>query len=503
MSLIEHVLMAGSPNKSILSSSTTEGVKLNCKFVKYANQGNYFSATDHTGSINLPHDIFLSEATSFMLSRGFYDHHEHHIAVYTGIEETEHRDIHKTFENYLNAKKKLYDLLSYNDIAIINSDDKYWRKVTSNCKAQIITFGVNPHADLQIKNYNIKSDYSWFSFKFLNQIHEIKTFLPGIFNLYNICAAILTLYSLNFCLSNSLKSIEKFTGVPGRMEKHFLSGNRIAIVDYAHTPNSIKSAIEWLKLAYKSHKIITVFGCGGDRSEEKRPIMGKIASELSDYVYITTDNPRNEDKLSIINDIASGIVKNNYSTYVYRALAIKRALLDNKNSVVLIAGKGNETYTEIIKKYYYRKINGKRVRNNFKVPQRGYILKSDTDILSYIVNKHKLGSIQKSEIKKYRSNNKYISDSMILNHRLRLAPNCYFQKNQTSGDVILISSPGNKEWYKMESEFTSILKTMMDKNLRFSEFKKKSDKLKHNEYQTLIKNIRVLIRKQLLLTDNI
>ena len=274
--------------------------------------------------------------------------------IFTNIT-SEHLDFHSTFENYLNAKKILFDNLSENSFAIINADDPNSITLTKSTKAKKITYGVSDSADYKI--YNIRYDLSGTKFNISCRFKEysVSTSLIGTFNAYNATAAMAAAHSLGLDADKIVAAIKSVPQVPGRFEV-IGSGSKKIIIDYSHTADSLKQALLAVREIVKNHmKVITIFGCGGNRDKTKRPEMGRIASDLSDDIIITSDNPRTEDPFQIINDIKAGIVKNNFKVIENREEAIALTLKSApENSVILIAGKGHEDYQEI---------NG--VRNHF------------------------------------------------------------------------------------------------------------------------------------------
>ncbi len=267
-------------------------------------------------------------------------------AVFTNLT-IDHLDFHKTFENYLNAKKILFDRLGENAIAVINIDDENANQIIKDCKAHIITFGQNHSADYVISDINFDLNGTNFLLKYKDQTFQIQLPLIGEFNAYNASAAFIVSHRIGLSFEQILGGLKNSRQVPGRFEV-IGSENKKVIVDYSHTPDSLEKAILSLRKLSKQNKIITVFGCGGDRDKTKRPLMGKIATELSDKVFITSDNPRTEDAMSIINDIVKGISKQNYSIIENREEAIKTAIQSADDfSAILIAGKGHENYQVI------------------------------------------------------------------------------------------------------------------------------------------------------------
>ncbi|KKZ92997.1 UDP-N-acetylmuramoylalanyl-D-glutamate--2,6-diaminopimelate ligase [Bacillus wiedmannii] len=276
------------------------------------------------------------------------------IAVFTNLTQ-DHLDYHGTFEEYKHVKGLLFSRLG-NDfsatdkkIAILNADDpsvEYFKKVTS---AEVITYGINNGADVQAKNITLSSKGIQFLVSSFNGEIEIILNLVGRFNVYNALAAITAalvegIPLTNISISDSLSNVKR---IEGRMEIIDENQDFLVIVDYAHTPDALENVLSTIS-EFSKGKIITVFGCGGDRDAKKRPIMGEIAGSYSDFIYITSDNPRSEDPQAIMKDIERGFTKNNnlnYKVEVDRELAINQAIkMASSNDIVLIAGKGHETY---------------------------------------------------------------------------------------------------------------------------------------------------------------
>ncbi|MEO8513201.1 MAG: UDP-N-acetylmuramoyl-L-alanyl-D-glutamate--2,6-diaminopimelate ligase [Ignavibacteria bacterium] len=282
-------------------------------------------------------------------------------AVFTNLT-PEHLDFHGTMENYFDAKKIFFDSLKrigtkgIHPSAIYNCNDEYGQRIVSTSPAERIAYGFGCGT---FTAKNIEMDINRMSFDVLVPRNgedieklKIKTKLTGKFNVHNILAAIASLKTLNISYKDISKHIEDFHAVDGRFNRIKLSSGADAIIDYSHTPDSLLKAIttirEILDESKSKGKIITVFGCGGNRDKTKRPLMGKIASQYSNEVIITSDNPRDEDPMLIIEEIKAGITSDNYSVEENRELAITKAIeLSAKGDVILIAGKGHETYQEI------------------------------------------------------------------------------------------------------------------------------------------------------------
>lgn len=246
-------------------------------------------------------------------------------AIYTNLTR-DHLDYHKTIENYINCKRKMFYLLKDNGISIINNDDKYcdYFKI-KNYK----TYGLND-SDYVIKDNNINGE-------------EYDIPLLGDFNKYNFLATISLMYEIGYNYNDLKEIVSKLKEPKGRMEVINYKDNKI-IIDYAHTPDALENVINTCK-KLNGNRIITIIGCGGNRDKGKRKMMGEISTNLSDYVVFTSDNPRFEDPEKIINDMINSLDKNNYEIESNREKAIKRGiqLLEN-NDILMVLGKGHEDY---------------------------------------------------------------------------------------------------------------------------------------------------------------
>lgn len=268
-------------------------------------------------------------------------------AVFTNIS-AEHLDFHHDFESYLKAKKILFDNLPADSFVLYNSDDIHSVDLLANCDSIKYSYGLSPDADYSISDVNSELSGTSFLINHKDKSYRVETSLVGDFNSYNACAAFAVSTLSGIDEDIAIEGIKKTPQIPGRFEV-FTNGTRKVIVDYSHTPDSLEKALLVIqKITGKKSPIYTVFGCGGNRDKQKRAVMGKIATELSNKVIITSDNPRNEDPGLIINQIISGIEKDNYEVVESREDAIKKAIKGSgKGSVILIAGKGHENYQEI------------------------------------------------------------------------------------------------------------------------------------------------------------
>ncbi|MGB5846932.1 MAG: UDP-N-acetylmuramoyl-L-alanyl-D-glutamate--2,6-diaminopimelate ligase [Ignavibacteriaceae bacterium] len=268
-------------------------------------------------------------------------------AIFTNIT-AEHLDFHHDFESYLKAKKILFDGLDINALVVYNYDDDNNGEVLKECKAKKYSYGTLSGSDFLIKQIEYDLNGTSFIINYEATDYKITTSLVGEFNAYNATAAFAITKLHGVKADQIINGIKTTPQVPGRFEV-ISKENKKVVIDYAHSADSLEKVLKIVnKLNRDGVKTITVFGCGGNRDKLKRPQMGKIASEFSDEVIITSDNPRNEDPYKIIDDIKSGIKKNNFNVIENRQEAIKHAINNNDDSsIILIAGKGHEDYQEI------------------------------------------------------------------------------------------------------------------------------------------------------------
>ena len=260
----------------------------------------------------------------------------------------DHLDYHKTFKEYRDVKKSFFDALPKSAFALVNVDDKNGAVMLQNTAAKKYTYALKTMAD-----YKAKILENQFSGLLLNMNgNEVWTKLTGSFNGYNLLAVYGVANILGLDATESLTHISALESVSGRFQ-HFISGDGVtAIIDYAHTPDALKNVLETINdIRTGNEQVITVVGCGGDRDITKRPVMGRIASQLSTQVIFTSDNPRSENPQTIIEEIEAGVAPQNFKKTVSildREQAIKTATkFAKKGDIILIAGKGHETYQEV------------------------------------------------------------------------------------------------------------------------------------------------------------
>lgn len=327
-------------DEAITSSLTTpESNDLNLLFQKMYSEGCEYAVMEvssHSLALKRVHKIFFTAG------------------IFTNLTQ-DHLDFHHNLEEYFKTKKILFDNLHNSSSAIFNIDDDYGNMIISDSEAIKYSYGKNDSSDFKLQNIQYDLNGTTFTIRHGEREYKSTTSLVGDFNAYNACAAFSAASALGINPEKILEGIKNTKQVPGRFEV-IGSGRKKIIVDYSHTPDSLEKALTAVRKIVKTErKVYAVFGCGGNRDKGKRPIMGKIASDIADKVIITSDNPRFENSLTIIDEIKSGITKDNFTIIENREEAIKNAVdYSESDAVILIAGKGHETYQEI---------NG--VRNHF------------------------------------------------------------------------------------------------------------------------------------------
>jgi len=250
-------------------------------------------------------------------------------------------------EDYFKAKEKLFVDLNKNSTAIVNIDDDYGKRIFNSINSDKISYGFNPEADILIVDKELELNGTNFSIDIFGNLFRLKTNLIGDFNLLNIASCIGALIGLDYKPKSIVEKINKLIfKIPGRMERIYHDSKRSIYIDYAHTPDAYKNIFTSIKKINKGYKIIAVFGCGGERDEDKRSQMVEIAEIFCDKIIITSDNPRNENLDNIINHMIKGVKdKESYKIIKDRSEAIKVAIDSmSEKSILLILGKGRENY---------------------------------------------------------------------------------------------------------------------------------------------------------------
>lgn len=268
-------------------------------------------------------------------------------AIFTNITR-DHLDYHGTFQEYLQAKQILFNHLNAASFALTNVDDRNGMIMVQNSKAKVLSYSLKKLADYQGKVLENTPE----GLQLILNGHELWTCLRGSFNAWNLLAVYGAALELDLPESEVLVSLSKLSGVNGRFETFVFPGDITAVVDYAHTPDALSNILENVQQMNRQNgKIIVVVGCGGNRDTGKRPEMAKIAAELGDQAVLTSDNPRNEDPEEIIRQMEAGVpvsLKRKVLKITNRKEAIRTACtLASTNDIIVIAGKGHETYQEI------------------------------------------------------------------------------------------------------------------------------------------------------------
>lgn len=265
------------------------------------------------------------------------------VGAFTNITQ-DHLDFHKTMEKYLEAKSILF---SISDSGVINCDDNGAEYLLENANCdKVMIYGAENECDLRASNIELSEKGVSFCVSLNNENYDVELGIPGMFSVYNALTALGCLVSVGISLREAVEGLKSARGVKGRVEVVETGRDFGVIIDYAHTPDGLYNVIRTIR-GFCKGRIITMFGCGGDRDAAKRPKMGRIAAELSDYCVVTSDNPRSEDPKKIIDDVVEGVKlgKCDYKVVVNRFEAIEYALDCAKtDDVVLLAGKGHETY---------------------------------------------------------------------------------------------------------------------------------------------------------------
>lgn len=275
------------------------------------------------------------------------------IAVFTNLTQ-DHLDYHVTMENYCKAKTKLFRMLGekgekagLQKTAVINLDDPWANHFLVASNVPVVTYSMRKEASWKAEDVHVGAD----GVRYQVDGHPVKLHLTGNFNVYNSLAALAVGEALGFPLTDVIHALEQVSGIAGRFQTVRGAKDFSVIVDYAHTPDGLENVISTAQ-AFAKGRVITVFGCGGDRDRTKRPLMGAMAARLSDYCVVTSDNPRTEEPEQIIQDILPGVEEamkpETYHVEVDRRKAIRYAIqMAAPGDVVLLAGKGHENYQDV------------------------------------------------------------------------------------------------------------------------------------------------------------
>ena len=291
-------------------------------------------------------DVVIMEVSSHSLDQKRVHGISYDVGCFTNLTQ-DHLDYHKTFENYFSAKKLLF---AQSKKAVVNIDDPYAADMVKGLDIPVLTIGVREQADVTASEIDIATRGVQFDFNYRNVTSRFNVPIPGLFSVFNaMCAAGMAL-SLGWTLDSIKYGLEHMVSVSGRLEPLPTGKNEFTVLlDYAHTPDALENVLKTVR-GFATGRVVILFGCGGDRDQAKRPIMGEIAGRFSDYAIVTSDNPRSEDPMDIIRSVEDGVKKSGceYTVIENRREAIEYALKNaQKNDVIILAGKGHENYQEI------------------------------------------------------------------------------------------------------------------------------------------------------------
>ena len=291
-------------------------------------------------------DVVIMEVSSHSLDQKRVHGITYDVGCFTNLTQ-DHLDYHKTFENYFAAKKLLFAQCKK---AVINLDDSYAADMVAGMNLPVLTVGVREKADVTASEIDITTRGVQFDFNYRNVTSRFNVPIPGLFSVFNAMSAAGIALALGWTLDSIKYGLEHMVGVSGRLEPLPTGKNEFTVLlDYAHTPDALENLLKTVR-GFATDRVVTLFGCGGDRDQAKRPIMGEIAGRFSDFAIVTSDNPRSEDPMQIIASVEDGVKKSGceYIVIENRRDAIEYALKNaRKNDVIILAGKGHENYQEI------------------------------------------------------------------------------------------------------------------------------------------------------------
>ena len=311
------------------------------------------------------------EASSIGIEQGRVGSVDFDVAIFTNLTH-DHLDYHGTVENYFMAKKQLFDTLKEEGIALTNIDDPYGAKIVADCKAKVVTYGIESPADYQITKYQLLKDKTIFTLRCNEMEYELSTNLVGKFNLYNLLASIAALHQSGISITQMLDHMNHIKQIEGRVERIDEGQPFNIIVDFAHTPDGIQQLCRFATaITPKENRIIAITGSAGKRDTVKRPVFGELLDNYADMIILTEDDPRDEKVIDICNDIAKGIHHTPYLIIEDRYQAIQQAIeIASEKDTILILGKGDERFMyhefgrepyegddtiarEVVHKYYF------------------------------------------------------------------------------------------------------------------------------------------------------
>ena len=285
----------------------------------------------------------VMEVSSEAIYRGRVENLKFDITILTNITE-DHLNVHKTLKNYINTKKKLFENTKENGLCILNADDNNCDNISKCCTGTVLTYAIEKPATLKTIEYRYDISNSKFEVLYKNKKYIFKSNLIGKYNIYNLEACILVLLEKGYTEKEINKKLKKVYRPNGRCEVFKTKKGSYIILDYAHTANGLYSILSLIN-EIKKEKVITITGSAGGREKQKRKDMGRIVTDMSDYVIFTMDDPRFEDPNKIIQDMLKYVKTSNYTIELNRKEAIKQAIdISKKDDIILLAGKGHDSY---------------------------------------------------------------------------------------------------------------------------------------------------------------
>lgn len=285
------------------------------------------------------------EASSIGIDQGRVDAIDFDYGIFTNLTH-DHLDYHGTMENYFQAKKKFFDHLKRDAVAITNVDDPYGQRIVEDCQCRVVTYGIDNDADYQVTKYQLMKDRTRFVLRCNGMEYEMETNLVARFNIYNVVAAIAALNQGGLAMTQIMPALNHIRQIEGRMERIDCGQNFNVLVDFAHTPDGIEKVCQFAAaITPKDCRIIAVTGSAGKRDTVKRPIFGQLLDKYADMIILTEDDPRSEKPLDICTQIATGIQNKPYVVIEDRYDAIREAMeIAGAGDTVILMGKGDEKF---------------------------------------------------------------------------------------------------------------------------------------------------------------
>lgn len=316
-------------DRVVSANNTTPGAyELNSLFAQMVDEGCKYA---------------VMEVSSHALDQKRVHNLNFEVAAFTNLTQ-DHLDYHITMDNYFDAKCKLFGMCK---TAVVNIDDAYGKLLADKLDKKVVSYAVKQDSStFTAKDVTYRPDSVKYQMVGYNFINKITVGTGGKFTVYNSMCAVACALELGISMSVITNALSEMHGVKGRAEVVPTNKDFTVIIDYAHTPDGLENILSTFK-EFRESRLVVVFGCGGDRDKTKRPIMGEIAARLADFIIVTSDNPRSEEPLSIIDDIVAGMncSKKKYKIIENRAEAVKFAIeTAEKNDIIVLAGKGHETY---------------------------------------------------------------------------------------------------------------------------------------------------------------